>query len=375
MAARDADERESSVVLFGRRRLEVPAALEEALEGLCITPRVSRSDRLVVSGIGASEGPARAFASLARSELSVDASFAPFSSFYAAAPRCASTTFVAFSQGLSPNARMALDRAHHFAACWLFTSVRASTAAPEAKACLAQLTRCGATVVALPPVAEAGMLARLVGPAVAILAGCFFVGASRAGPAGLEAVRSSLRPAVRAVREAGERVARALEGVPADVWSRPVVFVAAGEHLERCRGLSHRWLEALPGPEPALWDVLQFAHGPFQSIWDRTATLITLERSDPAEREMFDRLASVLSPARHVLVRLQSDLPASIALLDHDAQVNELIWRFLAIAPRDTSGWPGSGLDAALYGLDAPAPTVAGDEASQRAGQSPGASS
>lgn len=343
-----------SVELFGRRRREVAPALEEALAGLDL-PGLGEARRFVVTGVGASEGPARCFASLVRDELGLMAQFVPLSGFYARSPRHLGDTLVVFSQGLSPNARMALSRAADFERTWLFTSARRESESAEVRACLERVNALGATIVTLPPESESGMLARLVGPAVATLAGFALVASARRPelPEPID-VRAVLAPVVAAAISAEARAARSLEAAPRDPWSRPVCFVACGEHLERCRGLPHRWLEALPGPEPALWDVLQVAHGPFQALWDQPATWVALERRDQAERKLFDRLSEMLSPGGHVLVRLRTELPDAWASLDHELQVNELIWRCLSVRPRDTSGWPGSGLDAPLYGLDEP---------------------
>src|SRR5581483_1105171 len=108
------------------------------------------------------------------------------------------------------------------------------------------------------------------------------------------------------------------------------------------------WLEGLCAPEPPSWDVLQVAHGPFQEIFEREITLLALERTGVGA-DLFDRLARMLVPERHALVRLRSSLPAPLAAIEHHALTCELVHRALRARPRDLAAWPGSGCDAPLY--------------------------
>ncbi len=288
---------------------------------------------VLVTGIGGSEAPARMLAELWRGS-GVAASFVPLSAFVSTAPTTTTTagdrrdcTLVVFSQGLSPNARLALARAGEFREALLFTSVKDDPA-------LARFAALGGRVVVLPPSSERGTLVRVLGPCAAMLAAALHTGAAAA---------SDVEALVAAITRAPARVP--------DVPLRArVAFVTAAGYGELCHAMKNTWLEALCAPEPPSWDVLQIAHGPFQQFFDDEILLIALER-DGAERALWERLATMLVPSRHSLVRLSSSLPRALAPIDHLVQVLELVCRALRHAPRDLGAWAGSGLDAPLYGL------------------------
>ena len=322
------------------RAAKLPACLAEVAEGLAPEPRTGEA--FVVTGIGGSEGPARAMAALLRATWGVRAAFVPLSAFLVGEPRALGEVLVVFSQALSPNARLALARAGEFERALLFTS----SLAEDARALLHANVR----VVELPAAggaareaieAEQGTLVRLLGPATAMLAAALSTGA--ASPSDVPALLAALGSAEARAREAIAAPSDAeLEG--------PVAFVTAGGYGELCAAIATHWLEALYATRPPILDVLELAHGPFQAFYDRPILLVALERGD-AERPLFDRLASMLVPGRHRLVRLTSSLPAPLAPLDHLAQAHELVCRAIRARPRDLFTWPGNGHDGPLYHL------------------------
>jgi creatinine amidohydrolase len=319
---------------FVRARVaELPRCLREVAR---VCPAGARPlGALVVTGVGASEGPARAFAALARRTWGTPASFAPLSAFVDGAPP--GEELVVFSQGLSPNARLATARAVRYARSVLFTSVRGDAPADIRDA----LAGFGGSVIVLPPATENGTLLRVLGPSAATFAAALYSGAARGG---------DVEPLVAALNDAPLRARAASAHVGALELERRVAFLTAGEYGESCYGARNAWLEALCVPEPHAWDVLQVAHGPFQEFFEREILLVALER-EGKERALFDRLEQLLVPARHALVRLRSALPAPIAPLDHLAQVYELVCAALRARPRDLGAWPGSGRDGPLYDL------------------------
>jgi hypothetical protein len=294
--------------LLRARLAELPKCLRRVRE---VCAPIEPSGSFVVTGIGASEGPARAMATLVRG------AFVPLSAFVDGAPDA--DTLVVFSQGLSPNARLALSRASTYRRSFLFTSARDATFAGK--------------IVVLPPEREDGTLVRVLGPTSALLAAAIASGAA----GDVEPLFAALS-APRAIAVDEERL-----------FGR-VAFVTAGGHGELCHGARNAWLEALCTPEPPMWDVLQIAHGPFQEFFESEILLVALER-DGAERELFDRLERMLVPERHRLVRLRSSLSPALAAIDHVTQVHELVCRALAARPRDLGAWPGSGRDGPLYDL------------------------
>ena len=335
------------------RAAELPACLREVAAG--ITPAPRSDDAFVVTGIGASEGPARAMAALLRATWNVRATFTPLSTFAVGEPRALGDALVVFSQSLSPNACLALDRAREFTRAALFTSTPSAPSTPEdatsgsARAALARFREHG-RVVTFPSACgdgadaiarERGTLVRVLGPCAATLAAALHVGAANARdvPALLEAIDAASAHARAATSHLDD----------AELDGR-IIFVTAGEYGELCSGIGSLWLEALYAPRPPVCDVLQIAHGPFQEFYGSPMLLVALERPG-AESALFDRLAQMLVPERHSLVRLSSPLLAPLACIDHLAQVNELVCRALRARPRDLRAWPGAGRDGPLYEL------------------------
>ncbi len=317
----------SSETLLRERLASLPhhlRAVGERVAGAVSTPLAKPA---VVTGIGGSEGPARMMAELLRDRWRASASFVPLSAFATGSLDASGSALIVFSQSLSPNARLALARARGFDQATLFTSVGDDPA-------LSQFEEHGGRIVRLPPASEQGALVRVIGPCVAMLAAALHAGAASA---------AELEPLLDAIHAAGARV-------PAVDGSRPIAFVTAGGYGELCRTVRNLWLEALCVPEPPMWDVLEVAHGPFQQFFDAEVVLVALER-DGDERLLFDRLAQMLVPDRHTLVRLRSSVSRALAPIDHVALIAELVCRELARSPRNLGVWPGCGRDAPVYGI------------------------
>jgi len=146
------DRKSTSVALLASR---VPLAAQEALSAvrspLDLGKDLLSSRTWITTGTGASEGPARALATLLR-QAGVLAEFASISSFVEGAPRA--DTCVVVSQRLSPNARVPLARASSYAHTVLVTTVDDG---PK-----------GVRVVKHGPRDEPGLLLRVAGPAAAM---------------------------------------------------------------------------------------------------------------------------------------------------------------------------------------------------------------
>lgn len=334
--------------LFAERVAALPAALDEAARAPLPTLGAIFDDGpYAITGAGGSEGPARVFSDqLARSGR--PARFVPLSSFARRDPPLRpDDRLVIFSQGVSPNAKLALAHRDKAAACAIVTATAPDPSAePETAAhALARATEAGCVVLPHGPPGEGELLVRVLGPALATLLAIRLA-------ARLTGQRLALELVGEAVSEALDRAPEVLLGDgPSD---QLCALVIAGDGGPRVHGLRWKLLEALPLGDPPVWDVLQFAHGPFQQYFDHPATLITLEHDDPVERELFDRLATLVTPRGHRLVRLVARLPDPLSWFEHDAMLDALALRQLRHGPRDLIHWPGKGCDLPLYGLDRP---------------------
>jgi creatinine amidohydrolase len=333
-------EGEAKTLSYVRGAIEaVPSALARALE--CPLPRLTRAPRSVVtSGVGASEGAARILAAQLQ-EAGLVARFVPVSQFSARAP--VADLLVVFSQGLSPNARLALGKEHAFGARWLVTSVSARASAErDAKAAqhIHTLAARGVTPIVVPPADEPQALARFTGPTVAALT-ALRLAALLAGDRAL-AMRLADAPGAYAAPRAQAQL------------EAPLALVTAGALAESAYAQRWKLLEALLGDDPPVWDVLQFAHGPLQASFGKRLTLVVLEGL--GQGALVERLARAIEGTPHRLMRLCATLPAPLSFFQHTAQLDALVLAQLEAAPRDLFDWPGRHGDAPLYGFGADDP-------------------
>ena len=222
------------------------------------------------------------------------------------------------SQGLSPNARLALDGAT--GPTLLITAADADHG----------------TVLRHGPAAENNMLVRVVGPVLATLAALRFAGLVDE----------------RALDAVPQRSAVAHCDVPEARFDR-LAIITAGDYCDLAHGFRWKLLETLGFGDPPVYDVLQFAHGPFQQLYHERVLLIVLDRGTPREQPLFARLREMVVPERHTTLRLTATLPAPLCWFEHDALLNHVVLELLRRHPRDLINWPGKGRDQSLYGLGA----------------------
>jgi creatinine amidohydrolase len=313
--ARDGEVR--SLELLRERIASIPAELQSALEDdapLRAQERFGRPQRLTIAGAGGSMGPALILGACLE-ETGWNVRVDPPSAFVL---RRTEGALCVVSQGISPNARLALRRG----------------GSPKLLI-TASSTDEQAVVIRHGPASESGMLVRVVGPALATLA----------------AIRFSGVVEERALASLPARVAEAECSVP-DVDFERVVIIAAGDYTELVQGLRWKLIETLGYGDPPVYGVLQFAHGPFQQVFDERILCLVLDRGIPEEQALFDRLGHILVPERHHLLRLRASLPSPLCWFEHDAMVNALVLQMLERQPRDLIDWPGKSRDRALYELD-----------------------
>jgi creatinine amidohydrolase len=351
-----------STRLVSERVALLPAILAQTLElpPPALDPAL-RQQRVVVTGGGLSEGPARYFTWLLADALGLRATFVALSAFAGPPELLDGELLVLFSQGVAPNARLPLQPAvrRRFAQVVVFTSVEPDRSAPpDAPArLLADAVRDGASVQLLPPRSESGLLIRVLGGAAAALQA-----ARLASEWALAEGRPPLE--VGAVPAAVAQVLRTPlpRLVDPQVGLLPAALLVSGRYTDAAFAQRWKLLEGLRLPDPPIWDVLGFAHGPFQQLYARPHLLLALDRGLPHEQALLRRLESLLRP-HHRLVRLGASLPGPLAWFEHDAQVSALVAQALRELdetgrPLDLAAWPGQGEDGALY--DVAEPLVAG---------------
>jgi creatinine amidohydrolase len=330
--------------LFAERVSSLPEVVARFLDAPGRLPTLGQSGAIVTTGVGSSEAPARRCAALAR-RAGRAAVFAPISAF-ATGSAPAGAELVVFSQGLSPNAGLALAAAAAFSRVRLFTSIAPGCARARERG-LHVAMDAGVDVVVLPPAQEDGLLARVIGPVVASLAAHLAV--RQGEPAALP------DPKACGVPQAMADAAAATPHLAVPTAARPAALVACSDQLELSFGAANAWLEGLREPPPFAWDVLGLAHGPLQMAHARPLLALALERGAvAAEAHLFDRLARAL-PKPHEVLRLRATLPPALAWIEHEVAVLQIVARELAARPRDL-GWGPGREDQPLYELGAHPP-------------------
>jgi creatinine amidohydrolase len=294
-----------------------------------VTASDASCDAFVVTGVGGSFGPAKHLVALLEAG-GRRARYLPLSAFAGGPPATrGDEALCVVSQGLSPNARLALGHAEAFREAYLVTAV------PEGDPRVSAFEARGGRVLAHPPFEERGTLLRVVGPAAALGAVGAFAG---------ERLEASERSALESARRAARVKARALS---TEELARPCVLVTSGENRAIAEGLGLKWVEGLGRPMPPSWDVLELSHGPFHAFYGEAMLLVGLGPPSPLD----DALEQMLVPSRHTFVRLGVDLSRHVSRLAAELSANELLLASLRAWPRDLTAWPSMGKDEPLYGL------------------------
>src|SRR6185369_9187840 len=176
--------------LLQARNAAIPELLRIALTSPVDEEKIVRSiarGGVVTTGAGSSGAHARFLASVLR-ELGVAARFAPLSAFLEAPSRAAADqTLVVFSQGLSPNARLALEHAQRWHAVWLATASGSDVDGAEAppggdgdarRRALDDAIAAGVHLLTYPGANEYGTLLRIVGPMLGYAVALHFAAAA-----------------------------------------------------------------------------------------------------------------------------------------------------------------------------------------------------
>jgi creatinine amidohydrolase len=333
----------------------VRAAAALDLGALPFAPRAVRA--FVTTGVGSSAAHAALLAHLLSVELGLPARCAPAGAFVTRPRDARRDVLIVFSQGLSPNARLALadPRAWHGVVLVTGVAPEDDEAGAERRAVLAAVERAGGLCVRLPGGLEYGALLRLAGPlagyAIAYRLAAAIGGAAGLAVDGLRFDPDAIHTRIRAAAARGATLAGS------DPLAGRVAFLASGGYGTLAGNLALKVQEGLFEPLPPVWDLIGFAHGPFQQVYERDATLLMLQRAGaPLEAALLARLQSMLDTHRHQLVLLPAELPGALALFEHEALVTELVLHAIAARHLDQARWPGRERERPLYEIATPDP-------------------
>lgn len=342
-----------SVLELKRRCEQLPELLSQVLELSYPDVSITRAHTVLVTGAGLAEGPARQLAAQWRAQLGVCTDFVPLTAFMMGTPRKADVLIVC-SQGLCPNARLALPSLGEFKLGVLISSVRWGDR-PLPKEIELWLDQ-GGVIWDLPPDEESGgFLIRVQGPTLYTLAiSCWTAHLKDV----LHGEPPEWKDALAQVPEAyAARFGAVMSGecdVDPSVLSWPnLALLSFGHGDDLSQGLRWKLLEGLWRQAPPVFDLLQVVHGPWQGFYHQEMALLALvDASCSVQTDLLQRLEGMLS-AHHELVRVDATLPSPLGYFEFAAQLDAMIILENMRLGVDLVAWPGRGEDGPLYGVAA----------------------
>ena len=317
-----------------------------------VSARTLTARSFLVAGTGSSEAHARFLVYLLNRHARRPAEFIPLSAFCdMAAEFGRGRVLIVVSQGLSPNAQVAIDRHRDFDHLVVFTSTTAAGAAAAGKRDrverIRELENAGVEFVRSPLEEEYSTLIRFVGPLAVYLSVYQFV----------RCLAAELLPPITAPELARMLAVR----VPSSVvdrfashvsdFNRGFYLLAGSPLCEFAQNLSYKFLEGLFWSAPVIWDFLQFAHGPFQEVTLQPRPVVLLEGPGATERDLGQRTRSMLESAGVACIELPTMTPAPLSIFEYEALFNDLVVQLIQRFNVNQRSWPSKGKDDPLYGF------------------------
>ena len=340
--------------LLARRLARIP----EIIAGMIargpapLKPATLAAQRFIITGTGSSEAHARYLTMLLNLYSDRAAAYLPLSVFIDRHPDAfTGKTLVVFSQGVSPNAQIALNRRVDFTHCVLFTATTPAAARASGKNDRADLLQSllddGGELVEFPLAEEYTTLIRFVGPLAGYLAALQFtaqLAGCRFAPPSAAAILPLLeQPAPADLLDAMIR--------RPDVFAQGFNIVTAAPISDFAQNLACKFMEGVFWPCPPISDFLQFAHGPFQQMNAHPKPVIILQGDSPAEAELVSRSVRMLGEVGLNAFVVRVDAPPLYSIFGFEAALNALVFAIMRHQQVDQVNWPGKGRDDLLYGF------------------------
>ncbi len=340
--------------LLAERLASLPAILAAMLERGPAPLRAASTAarRFIVTGTGSSEAHARYLTMLLNLHTDRAAAYLPLSGFTLAERAAfAGATLVVFSQGVSPNAQIALRRRREFNHCILFTSSTPASARlagkPERAALLQAIGDEGGELIEFPLAEEYTTLIRFVGPLAGYLAALQFAAVLPGSRLRLP-TPNEIIPLLAA--PAPVDLLAAMKNLPS-AFSAGFNLVTAAPISDFAQNLACKFMEGLYWPCPPISDFLQFAHGPFQEMNAHPKPVVILQGGSVIEAELVERSVRMLREVglNAFVIRVAGD-PLH-AIFGFEAALNALVFEVMRHLRVDQVNWPGKGRDDLLYGF------------------------
>lgn len=301
-------------------------------------PILELSKDFIVTGVGSSEAHGRFMVYLINEYTRGHAVFYPLSKFFFPVKKeCKTSTLVVFSQGLSPNARLALEQRERFGHTVLFTGADGEA-----------LDKDRQTVICFPPEEESELLIRVMGPVCGYLRVMQFVEVQWPGvlPACSGGLFFSAVEGSEGRSEPPEGFIEALE--------RGLVIIGMPPLGEYWQNIGYKFLEGLFIKMPYFVDLLSFAHGAFQELIANPCSVIVLKGDAGIEDEAFEYLEPMLGELEGPVWEIRTRLPDPWCIIDYEMVLNYFLIKGMKALKINQRDWPGKGKDDSLYTIKEP---------------------
>ena len=340
--------------LLAERLASIPAVIADMIDRgpLPLRAATLAARRFIITGTGSSEAHARYLAMLLNLHTDRAAAYLPLSGFTMADPvSFAGATLVVFSQGVSPNAQIALRRKGDFAHCVLFTATTPTaalaTGKPERAALLQGIVDAGGELIEFPLAEEYTTLIRFVGPIAGYLAALHFASAYEGSRLCLP-TKAELLPLLNMPPPAD--LLDAMKRLPS-AFSAGFNLVTAAPISDYAQNLACKFMEGVYWPCPPISDFLQFAHGPFQQMNAHPKPVVILQGGSAIESEMVNRSVRMLREVGLDAFVIRVEGSPLHAIFGFESALNALVFEVMKHLRMDQVNWPGKGRDDLLYGF------------------------
>jgi len=345
--------RDRGLEILEKRIGEVPQWLRQTLSDpfpkQCLSPEVQQ---VVTTGIGSSEAAARYLTALLNKTQSVASEYLPSSSFYGELPP--STTgkhLVVFTQGLSSNAQIALERRDQFAGVTLVTSStpegQTKSGKTDRATLLQALDREGVSIVTHPMEDEYEILPRIIGPICSLLA-AWKIAQSLEGEDSTSQMERSLESAWAIDLPDDDVLHQCAEELilGTDFYFTNSTYLYA-------QNLPAKVLETAFCPPPRIRDVLDYSHGPFQAERATPGHRWIFTSEEPAEADLLAHLQPLLERVNRPTI-IKSPFPEPFAIFYYERFLNAVVLCAAKLAGHNLIDWPGKSEDGEGYSLQHP---------------------
>lgn len=345
---------DTGIELLKQRIDEIPKNIIKMLAKPIKTKLPVSAEHFIVTGTGCSEAHAKFFVSLINEYTPRRAFFSPLSAFYNPIKEQKNSILVVFSQGLSPNAIMAVNQGDRFAHTILFTSTTLEGTVKSGKNIrintMKKLLENKQTIVHFPIENEYGIFLRVIGPMAGYLAAIQFI--ESVWPKVIPACEQSLL-----LTELEEAILRIPVSVPTsytETLRHGSLILAISPISQYAQNLSHKILEGLFFQAPKIIDYFSFAHGPFQILMKHSRPIFIFCGNTPAEEKLYEKSRNLISHTPSLVWKVSTQLPQPWSILGFEAMMNAFLVKALEVHPVNQKEWPGKDLDGSMYDIHEP---------------------